>query len=56
MNSTHLPEEHSPDEDETGPIGIFPSWNALYGTVIVYTLLLIVILAVFTAVLDFGAR
>ena len=37
-------------------VGIFPSWRWLYGTVIVYAALLVVLLYVFTVTLDFGAR
>ncbi len=46
-------EEHveQPEEDD-GRIGIFPSWKALYGSVVVYTLAMIVLLYVFTVMLD----
>ena len=40
-----------PEEDD-GRIGIFPSWNALYVSVVVYTLATIVLLYVFTVLLD----
>lgn len=40
-----------PEEDD-GRIGIFPSWNALYASVVVYTLATIVLLYVFTVLLD----
>lgn len=51
------PEPSSPDEDdEDGRIGIFPSWRALYITVIVYTAGLIAILRVFTVLLDTSAQ
>ncbi len=43
-------------EDEKGRIGIFPSWAALYATVVAYTAALIVLLYVFTVVLDFSAQ
>lgn len=43
-----------PEEDD-GRIGIFPSWNALYATVVVYTLAVIVLLYVFTILLDYSA-
>ena len=46
----------SPDEDEDGRIGIFPSWKALYIAVIVYTAGLIALLRVFTVLLDTSAR
>ena len=45
-----------PDEDEDGRIGIFPSWKALYVSVIVYTAGLIALLYVFTVLLDTSAR
>ena len=48
-----LPDE---DEGEDGRIGIFPSWKALYISVIVYTAGLIAILYVFTVLLDTSAR
>ena len=37
-------------------VGIFPSWRWLYGTVVLYAALLVVLLYVFTVTLDFGAR
>ena len=43
------------DEDEGGKIGIFPSWGWLYGAVLVYSTLLIILLHIFTVTLDFGA-
>ena len=46
----------SADEDEDGRIGIFPSWRALYISVVVYTAGLIAILRVFTVLLDSSAR
>lgn len=39
------------DEDE-GPIGIFRSWSVLYGSVIVYTVALVVLLWIFTVAFD----
>ncbi len=41
-------------EDENGAIGIFPSWGWVYGTVIVYTVLAIVLLHVFTITFDYS--
>ena len=41
------------DEDH-GAIGIFPSWKALYLTVVGYALLLILIFFVLSSVLDFS--
>ncbi|MDX1567900.1 MAG: hypothetical protein R3223_08875 [Longimicrobiales bacterium] len=43
-------------DDEAGPIGIFPSWAWVYGTVIAWATLLILLLYVFTITFDFGAR
>ena len=43
-------------EDENGAIGIFPSWGWLYGAVIVYTVLAIALLHVFTVTLDYGLQ
>jgi len=39
------------DEDEES-LGFFPSWGALYATVIVYTIALVVLLLILTRVLD----
>lgn len=50
------PDGTPPDQDEDGRIGIFPSWKALYISVIVYTAGLIAILRVFTVLLDTSAR
>jgi hypothetical protein len=44
------------EEDEPGPIGIFPSWKALYTTVVVYAVLLITVLYVLSVTLDFSSR
>ena len=44
----------SPDPDDVGPIGIFPSWRAVYATVVVVTLILILVLYWFTVSLDFS--
>ena len=41
-------------EDESGPIGPFPSWRWVYGSVIVYTVLAIALLHVFTVTFDHG--
>lgn len=41
---------------ESERVGIFPSWRWLYGTVIVYATLVVVLLYVFSVVLDYGAR
>jgi hypothetical protein len=39
------------DEDE-GPVGIFPSWRWVYGTVLVYGSLMILVLWLLTRLLD----
>ena len=44
----------SEPEDENGAIGIFPSWGWLYVSIIVYTVLVIALLHVFTVTLDFS--
>jgi len=45
----------APDNaDEQGPVGIFPSWRALYTTVVVYALGLIVLFYVLSEALSFG--
>ncbi len=43
-------------EDEGGPIGIFPSWGWVYGTVIAWAAFLVLLLYVFTITFDYGAR
>ena len=43
-------------DDEGEPIGIFPTWGWVYGTVIGWTALLVVLLYVFTVTFDYGAR
>jgi hypothetical protein len=42
------------DLDE-GPIGIFPTWRWVYGTVIVFSLVTVVVLYYFSAAMDFSA-
>lgn len=41
-------------DEDGGAIGIFPSWGWVYGSVIVYTVLAITILHVFTVTFDHG--
>ena len=41
-------------ETENERIGIFPSWNWLYGTVAVYVAVIIIVLYIFTVTLDLG--
>lgn len=48
MNETPAGPQNADDGDE-GPVGIFPSWNAVYISVVVYTLILIAVLAYFTS-------
>ncbi|MFW6200448.1 MAG: hypothetical protein ACOC8K_07745 [Gemmatimonadota bacterium] len=43
-------------DDEAGPIGIFPSWAWVYGTVIAWASFLILLLYVFTITFDFSGR
>jgi hypothetical protein len=46
-----------PDDDEDrGPIGIFPNWATVYWSVGIYTLALIVLLWVFSVVLNHSVR
>lgn len=60
----HRPEEgpeEGPEErlreppEEEGPVGIFPSWRWLYGTVLAWFVVVVVALYVLTLTLDFGA-
>ena len=41
--------------EEEGPGGPFPSWRALYATVVVWFLVVVVFLVIFTRTLDFSA-
>ena len=43
-------------EDENGAIGPFPSWGWVYGSVIVYTILAIALLHVFTVMFNHGVQ
>ncbi len=46
---------HRAEEDEdSGPIGIFPNWTAVYVSVVVFTLVMIVLLAWLTSALNFS--
>ena len=49
--------QHPPSgEDEgEGRIGLFPSWRALYATVVVYGVVVILILYILTIVLGSGS-
>lgn len=42
------------EDGDEGPIGIFPSWNAVYVSVVIATLLMILALYWFTVALDFS--
>jgi len=42
-------------DEERGPVGIFPSWKWLYGTVLVYGTLMIIALWILTRVLDLAS-
>ncbi len=44
-----------PLEDEEERISFFPSWNWLYGSIVIYTSLLIGLLYLFTVFLDHSA-
>jgi len=50
---TDVGPEDQEHEDE-GPVGIFPSWNALYATVVVYAFLWILLLYVLSVKLDYS--
>ena len=43
------------DDGDEGPIGIFPSWKAVYASVVIATLVMIVLLYWFTVALDFSS-
>jgi len=42
------------NQEETGRIGIFPNWNWVYVTVVVYGVVTIAILTVLSRILGFG--
>lgn len=48
-------ERHREPPGEEGPVGLFPSWTWLYGTVLAWFVVVVVVLYVLTVVLDFGA-
>lgn len=48
MTGRPLPNE----EDGDGRIGIFPGWRALYVTVLVYTVILVIALHAFSVAFD----
>ena len=41
-------------EEHDERIGPFPSWGSLYGTVLVYGLLVIIVLSILSGVMGFG--
>lgn len=43
-----MDETKAHDDEDRGPIGIFPSWSALYWSVIIYTVAMVAILWGFT--------
>jgi len=43
------------EDEDGGPIGIFPSWGWVYGSVIAYTLITVVVLYVLTVTLNYTA-
>jgi hypothetical protein len=44
--------EKEKDQEDEGPVGIFPSWAWVYGTVLVYGVLMILALWILTRLLD----
>ena len=48
------PGPQTPEDEDAGAIGIFPSWGWVYGSVIVYVLIAIVLLHVVTITLNYG--
>lgn len=50
-----VPPESPPPTDDEGPVGIFPSWRALYITVVIYAFGLILLFYVLSEALSFGA-
>lgn len=43
-------------DEESGKIGLFRSWTSLYVAVVAYTVALVLVLYLFTVLLDFSAR
>jgi hypothetical protein len=44
------------DDEDSGPIGIFPSWRAVYWSVTIYTLGLIALLWYFTVAFNHSVK
>lgn len=44
------------DDEDAGPIGIFPSWTALYWSVVIYTVGLVALLWIFTVAFNHSMR
>ena len=51
-----MDDSHLPPEEDSGPIGIFPSWTAVYWSVVIYTVVLIAVLWIFTVVFDHSVQ
>ena len=49
------PDRAADDADDRGPVGIFPSWRALYATVVIYAVGLIALFYVLSEALSFSA-
>ena len=47
-----FPASKETDQEDEGPVGIFPSWAWVYGTVLVYGVLMILALWALTRLLD----
>jgi hypothetical protein len=43
-------------KSEEGRVGVFPSWKWVYGTVIAWGVVVIVVLAALTRILGFGVE
>lgn len=51
-----MDEQKQAHDEDSGPIGIFPSWAALYWAVIIYTVVMLIVLSVFTVVFNHSVR
>jgi len=51
-----MDDSQPPDDEDAGPIGIFPSWKAVYWSVVIYTLGLIGLLWIFTVLFDHSVQ
>jgi len=50
-----LPGDQDPAEEDEGPVGPFPSWRALYITVVLYSAATVAALYLLTLLLDHTA-